>query len=164
MEPFTIHRSTLVARANEPGLVALYDAAFEAALETPPDQRDAHEPVPGDDSLTWPEGWQEVNTRRLLDSSPRAFWLMARARLIPVSEMEALAMIDREGKTLDRFPAPVANVQRFDASKSKSLMLLRASRRSPRHGNGGTPESAKVISIDDTELEEPDFRKAFGGR
>lgn len=166
MEPFVIRRAVLLARAKEPALLALYDAALQTARETPPERRRSHEPIASENGdLTWPEGWQEANTRHLLDTSPRAFWLMARARLIPLSEMEAISMIDREGKALDRFPVPVANVIRFDGTNSKSLMLIRAASRARHRNVARAPEPVKVVSIDDDEeSEKPDIRKKFGGK
>lgn len=131
MEPFIIRRAT-VAALGDRFLLAFFDAAARRM---------------GGTDLVYPNGWESWNTRALLSMSPRAFWLLARAELIPVSESDALKMILREGRTIERPRAPVAKVHRFNIEDSITLMRIRASQSRKSRPASPQPASPRTFTI-----------------
>lgn len=83
------------------------------------------------DEIEYPE-WDQTIEREIMLFSPRAFWLMAKGNVIPTQEIDALAMIQREGLRIPSKDPPVANVVRLDATKSKALMLILLASDAPR--------------------------------
>jgi hypothetical protein len=126
MEPFTIRRAA-VKRLKDPSLLAFFDAAARRA---------------GTEDLSYENGFEP---RTILNASPRALWLLAKAGLIPLTEKEALHAILREGRSIENPRPPVARVQRFKIEDSVFMMRHFARRNMAAPFKGPVP--ARVIKL-----------------
>jgi len=140
-KPFIIRRADVAAALGTCNLIDIFDSA-----------RDAHRagrgldgsPLPGGapegEDIVLADGWTERNTQALIAASPRAFWLMACAGLIPLSEEQALEAIAASGKQIERQRFPVAKVQTVRAPLM--LLRMRALDRGPR-----IPEPVETVLV-----------------
>lgn len=67
--------------------------------------------------------------------------------LVPLDETVALRLIRDAGVALEPLPLPVATVQHFDASSSKSLLLAQISRRGQPVRPSDTVGEVKVVRM-----------------
>jgi len=125
MNPFVIRREDVVRNAGDCALLEVFDATVKKNASVPRSKKADHLPDVGPQGeLIYPMGWQVENTQNLLAASPRAFYLMAKGGLIPVSARSALSLILRSGRSFERPNPPVAQVEHVDAESSESLMLM----------------------------------------
>lgn len=131
MSKFTIKRSEVAKHVGECGLIEVFDeAAKRQGVE--------------DGVLVYPNGWTAKDSERVMRRSPRAFWLMARAGLIPVSEKNALRFIVEAGLVFDRIKPRAAKVRSVKSGTVGALMLQATgslSRKSRSRPSAGIPEA-----------------------
>jgi len=131
MAKFTIKRNEVAKHVGECGLIEVFDEAAERQGVK-------------DGVLVYPNGWTSKDSERVMHRSPRAFWLMARAGLIPVSEKNALRFIVEAGLTFDRIRPRAAKVRSVKGGTIGALMLRAVgslSRKGRSPAAGGIPEA-----------------------
>lgn len=127
MAEFKILRSDVVRLVGQCPLLDLFDrvarqlsskklVATNVVVATP-------------DALTYPNGWQASDTAFLLDTSPRALFLMAKAGLIPLSPRQALTEIVKGGKGMGGVRPQVAKV--VTARQDSVAVLFVKAQRAP---------------------------------
>ena len=144
MKAFVLTRADVVEKVGGCELIGVYDMAATRA-QSWVGKKPLWLPKPTPEALVYENGWLPENTRNLIDASPRAFVLMARAGLIPVTEVEAMKMLLREGKTFEPLRAPVANVQRVNADNSAFILRMKLMRAKP--GVPVPPPPARIVTV-----------------
>lgn len=129
---FVIRRAD-VAEFGEQSLIEFFDSAARRA---------------GTKDLIFAGDWNPESGRELMKESPRSFWLLACAGLIPVTESEALTAILHDGRTIEPVRTRVANVQTFKIEDSIIFMRLQAHRKRPVVPSQA-PAAPRVVTIDD---------------
>lgn len=130
-EGLVIEREAILGLGDS-SLLLLFDRYLERLEKTEGPRLWFHPERTKEGDLRFMKGWQHSNTKELLENSPRLLLLLAKHRLIPLEEVEILHLILDAGVALERLPVPVADVQHFDISSSKSLLRFHLSRRKTR--------------------------------
>jgi hypothetical protein len=146
MQPFRI-RKDKVSSSSDTELPLLYEALVlgyqRLDRKSLSDPSAAPEVAPQGD-IIYPKGWQASDAQYLLQTAPKTLWLLSRARLIPVPEIEVLRALHAAGIVLEPPKAVVANVQHVAGENSVNLLRMLVSQ--PRFVPKAPPK-AKIFKI-----------------
>lgn len=146
MQPFHLRKKSVGAvRSSE--LDQLYEALLLGYQRLDHDALGDPSRAPtvtAEGDLVFPSGWDISETQYLLHAAPRTLWLLAQAKLVPVSELEALQMMRLAGIALDQPKPQVARVQHL--AVDSSVNFLRMVVQQPRFVPKPT-DRARVIKI-----------------
>lgn len=126
MQPFHLRKRGVDAvRSSE--LDGLYEAlllGYQRLDRNSLDDPSRAPDVTSEGDLVFPKGWSLSETQYLLHAAPRTIWLLAQAKLVPITELEVLQMMNLAGITPEQPKLQVAKVQHQEVDRSVSFLRM----------------------------------------